>query len=200
MSFIFLSLFLNLEKLQHQPILNPIDPQLDPLNGPPVNPIPQINPLPNAILPQNQSDPMQDKLEKIESVLHKTSKIDGYLFNLKNMCPYPDIRLPKNFKFPDMDKFDGTGNPVMHLRMFVGTLQPVDLESRMFYNLFHRTLTGAAAQWFLSLEDSKTRNWEDIMDAFVAQYNYNIQLDVTLRDLETTRQNSGKTFVDFLSC
>ena len=61
------------------------------------------------------------------------------------------------------------------------------------------SLTGAAAQWFLSLEDSKTRNWEDIMDSFVAQYNYNTQLDVTLRDLETTCQNSGETFVDFLS-
>ena len=92
-----------LQTQQHQPIPNPVDPQLDPLNGPPVNPIPQINPLPNAILPQNQPDPMQDKLEKIESVLRKTGKIDGYLFNLKNMCPYPDIRLPKNFKFPDME-------------------------------------------------------------------------------------------------
>ena len=111
---------------------------------------------------------MQDKHEKIESVLRKTGKIDGYLFNLKNMCPYPDIRLPENFKFPDIDKFDGIGNPVVHLRMFVGTLQPMGLEPKMFYNLFHRTLTGAAAQWFLSLEDSKTRNWEDIMDAFVS--------------------------------
>ena len=104
-----------------------------------------------------------------------------------------------NFKFPDMDKFDRTRNPIVHLRMFVETLQPMGLEPRMFCNLFHRTLTGAAAQWFLSLEDSKTRNWEDIMDVFVAQYNYNTQLDVTLRDLETTRQNAGKTFMDFLS-
>ena len=115
------------------------------------------------------------------------------------MCPHPDVRLPENFKFPDMDKFDGTGNPVVHLRMFVGTLQPMGLEPKMFCNLFHHTLTGAAAQWFLSLEDSKTKNWEDIMDAFVAQYSYNTQLDVTLRDLETTRQNFGEAFVDFLS-
>ena len=92
-----------------------------------------------------------------------------------------------------------TGNPVVHLRMFVRTLQPMGLESGMFCNLFHRTLAGVAAKWFISLEDSKTRNWEDIMNAFVAQYNYNTQLDVTLRDLETTRQNSGKSFVDFLS-
>ena len=101
---------------------------------------------------------MQDKLEKIESVLRKTGKIDGYLFNLKNMCPYPDICLLENFKFPDIDKFDGTGNPVVHLRIFVGTFQRMGLKSRMFCNLFHRTLTGAAVQWFLSLEDSKTRN------------------------------------------
>ena len=108
------------------------------------------------------------------------------------MCPYPDIRLPEDFKFLDIDKFDGTGNPVVHLRMFLGTLQPMGFEPRIFCNLFHRTLTGAAAQWFLSLEDSKTKNWEDIMDAFVAQYNYNTQLDVILRDLETTLKMLGK--------
>ena len=65
---------------------------------------------------------MQDKLKKIENVLHKTGKIDGYLFNLKSMCPHTDIRPPENFKFLDMDKFDGTENPIVHLRMFVGTL------------------------------------------------------------------------------
>ena len=37
------------------------------------------------------------------------------------------------------------------------------------------------------------------MDAFVTQYNYNTQLDVTLRDLETTHQNAEETFIDFLS-
>ena len=37
------------------------------------------------------------------------------------------------------------------------------------------------------------------MDAFVTPYNYNTQLDVTLSDLETTCQNAGEIFVDFLS-
>ena len=103
----------NISQLQTQqnlPIPNvamPVDPLNNPLNNPPVNPLPHIN-LPAVLLP-NQPDPMQDKLEKIENVLRKTGKIDGYL---KNMCPYLDIRLPENFKFPDMDKFDGTGNPV----------------------------------------------------------------------------------------
>ena len=77
-----------LQTQQNQPIPNaalPVDPQLDPLNNPPVNPLSHINPLPNAVLPPNQPDPMQDKLEKIENVFRKTGKIDGYLFNLKNM-------------------------------------------------------------------------------------------------------------------
>ena len=122
-----------LQNQQNQPPPNvnlPIDPQFDPLNDPPVDPLPPANPHPNIVLPQNQPNPMQDKLEKIESALRKTGKIDGYLFNLKSMCPHPDVRLPENFKFPDMDKFDGTGNPVVHLRMFVGTLQPMGLEPK----------------------------------------------------------------------
>ena len=55
-----------LQTQQNQPIPNPALPndpqhlQPDPLNGPLVNLLPQINLLPNAILPQNQPDPMQD--------------------------------------------------------------------------------------------------------------------------------------------
>ena len=35
-------------------------------------------------------------------------------------------------------------------------------------------------------------------EAFVQQYSYNVQLDVSLRDLETTKQLSNKSFLDFL--
>ena len=40
--------------------------------------------------------------------------------------------------------------------------------------------------------------WEDIENIFVAQYAYNTQLDVTTRDLETTRQDVKGTFFAFL--
>ena len=37
-----------------------------------------------------------------------------------------------------------------------------------------------------------------MVEAFVQQYLYNVQLDVSLRDLETTKQLSNETFSDFL--
>ena len=54
-----------LQNPQNQPPPNanlPIDPQFDPLNGPPVDPLPPANPPPHIVLPQNLPDPMQDKL------------------------------------------------------------------------------------------------------------------------------------------
>ncbi|KAH7856362.1 hypothetical protein Vadar_000596 [Vaccinium darrowii] len=54
--------------------------------------------------------------------------------------------------------------------------------------LFPRTLSGMALRWLMKLDKSKTRTWEDVGNAFVVQYSYNQQLDVTTCDLETTRQ------------
>ena len=41
-------------------------------------------------------------------------------------------------------------------------------------------------------------DWNKMAEAFAQQYSYNVQLDVSLRDLETTKQLSNETFSYFL--
>ena len=65
--------------------------------------------------------------------------------------------------------------------------------------VFHQTLTGGALKWFFALEPSKIRTWEDIATAFAKQYEYNTQIDVTLRDLEITRQDARESISTFIS-
>ena len=65
--------------------------------------------------------------------------------------------------------------------------------------LFPQTLAKAALSWFLTLEATKIHTWEDIVRAFIDHYSYNQELDVTIRDLETTRQNSNESFAVFLA-
>ena len=64
--------------------------------------------------------------------------------------------------------------------------------------MFQNTLTGVALRWFLNLDDVGARNWEDIYREFHKQYKYNIEVDITRRDLETTKQEpkeSSSTFI-----
>ena len=53
--------------------------------------------------------------------------------------------------------------------------------------MFQNTLTGAALRWFLNLDDARARSWENIYYEFHNQYKYKIEVDVTRRDLETTK-------------
>ena len=41
-------------------------------------------------------------------------------------------------------------------------------------------------------------DWNKMAEAFAQQYSYNFQLDVSLKDLETTKQLSNELFSDFL--
>ena len=62
---------------------------------------------------------------------------------------------------------------------------------------FPQTLSGVALQWYLSLEKAKMNDWNKMAKTFVQQ-SYNIQLDVSLKDLETTKQLSNESFSNFL--
>ena len=65
--------------------------------------------------------------------------------------------------------------------------------------MFQNTLTGAAPKWFLNLDDAKARSWEDIYREFHKQYKYNIEVDITRTDLETTKQESKESFSTFIT-
>ena len=53
--------------------------------------------------------------------------------------------------------------------------------------MFQNTLIGATLRWLLNLDDARARNWEDIFQEFHKQYKYNMEMDITKRDLETTK-------------
>ena len=65
--------------------------------------------------------------------------------------------------------------------------------------MFQNILTEAALRWFLNLDDARARSWEDICREFHKQYKYNIEVDITRRDLETTKQEPKESFSTFIT-
>ena len=64
--------------------------------------------------------------------------------------------------------------------------------------VFSSNSSDVALQWYLSLENAKMNDWNKMIEAFAQQYSYSVQLDVSLRDLETTKQLNNELFSDFL--
>ena len=49
------------------------------------------------------------------------------------------------------------------------------------------------------MEGNRAKTWEDICREFHNQYKYNIEVDVTRRDLETTKQELKESFSAFIT-
>ena len=51
----------------------------------------------------------------------------------------------------------------------------------------------------LSLDPSKTKVWNELVELFVDQFIFITMIDVTLRDLEATKQGVGETFSEYMT-
>ncbi|MBY3556051.1 hypothetical protein HGI15_22190, partial [Modestobacter lapidis] len=65
--------------------------------------------------------------------------------------------------------------------------------------LFQESLTGSALRWFLSMDEAHVKTWEDVCNQFTDHYKYNNEVDVTRRDLETTKQGIHESFSSYIT-
>ena len=138
------------------------------------------------------------RIDQLEASAKKSALISAGGIDMDRLCLFPDAKLPDRFKAPDFAKFDGTGDPKTHLMGYVATMSLHNLGNEVMAQMFHQTLSGTALQWFLSLDAVRKRTWEDIGSAFVAQYDYNCLLKVTMRELEATKMTSKESFSDYV--
>ncbi|RVW39040.1 hypothetical protein CK203_089155 [Vitis vinifera] len=88
----------------------------------------------------------------------------------------PAASLPVKFRMPDIERYSGIGCPKIHLRL---------------YN------TGSSR--FASVEPSRLRTWEDVAHEFLTQFAFSVDIDVSRRNLEATRQRPDEFIYSFVS-
>ena len=65
--------------------------------------------------------------------------------------------------------------------------------------LFMLSLEGMVVNWYHGLEKSIWADWKELCSTFLKQYEYNTKLEVSIIDLELTKQKSNEFFFDFLT-
>ncbi|KAF5933448.1 hypothetical protein HYC85_029619 [Camellia sinensis] len=133
-----------------------------------------------------ETDPTALKLSKLEKLFKRSQGVKT-IPDIEDGYTDAAVTLPDRFKMPHIDRFDGSRDPMVHLRLFSDILRPMGLSRLQKLSLFSRTLSGVAAIWYAKLEDDVKRNWDKMAEAFITQYSYNTQIEITTRDLETTR-------------
>ena len=137
-------------------------------------------------------------MNKMEKMIRRARKIEE-LMDYDSLSLFPNARLPPNFKMPNLDKFDGIDCLKSHLKMYMRDMQPLGAIEEVLAQMFQNTLTEAALRWFLNLDDARARSWKDTCQEFHKQYKYNMEVDITRRDLETTKQELKKSFFTFIT-
>ena len=156
----------------------------------------EINKEPKKKEKSKETKEMSQEIKKMKGVLKRSQGMEDYMLDIEELCPFLDVQLPPKFKMPKMDSFDCIGNLKNHLKQYALAMKPLGLTMEKIILCSFRTFSGVALQWYLSLENVKMNDWNKTVEAFAPQYSYNVQLDVSLRDLETTKQLSNESFFD----
>ena len=138
------------------------------------------------------------RMKKVEEMIKRARKMED-LMDYQSLSLFPDVRLPPKFKMPTLDKFERTGYPKSHLKMYIRAMQPLGATEELLAQMFQNTLTGAALRWFLNLDDTRAKSWEGTCREFHNQYKYNIEMEITRRNLKTTKQEPKESFSTFIT-
>ena len=82
--------------------------------------------------------------------------------------------MPPKFKAPKFTKYNHTGDPCTHLRMFYRKMAPCGDNHHLLYQIFLDSLTGPMATWYVRLE--KTSSWREMANSFLEYYQFNTEI------------------------
>ena len=86
------------------------------------------------------------------------------------------------FKVPDFEKDKGNTCPLSHLVMYPRKMSTQTDNDQFLIHYFQDSLTGAALRWYMGLDSASVRTFNDLGEAFIKQYKYNIHIVLILLD------------------
>ncbi|XP_077217942.1 uncharacterized protein LOC143852445 [Tasmannia lanceolata] len=140
----------------------------------------------------------EDKFAKVNQDL-KIIKVQGPSgLTMREVSLFPDVQLPTSFKWPDINKYDGTGCPHMHFASFEGMLRSQKLSPKQLVMVFQMSLEGVEQKWLLHLPELPTMGWDRITSEFIKQFSHEDRTETSCRDLQSTKQQPMESFSDFV--
>ncbi|XP_039161733.1 uncharacterized protein LOC120290118 [Eucalyptus grandis] len=131
------------------------------------------------------SVPKADQDECVAKLEEKVRQLQESQSSLPfDLSVYEKVKMPSKFKMPEFERYDGTSCPKSHLQMYhVRMAQHVKNEPLMIQS-FHASLTGPALNWYVMKNINLLETWNEVADAFLKQYKFNMDIAPSREDLE----------------
>jgi len=119
-------------------------------------------------------------LEKWAALEERVRAVEGnHLYDpvkAAEMCLVPNIVIPKKFRVPEFIKYTGTQCPITHLKSYCNKMAEVVQDEKLLIHFFQDSLSDVALTWYMRLDNTKVKGWKDLVDAFIRQYKFNMDI------------------------
>ncbi|XP_061951881.1 uncharacterized protein LOC133674685 [Populus nigra] len=113
------------------------------------------------------------------------------------VCLVPNIVVPKDFRIPDFIKYIGLECPNTHLRSYYNKMAEVIRNDKLLIYFFQDSLAGSALSWYMRLDSVRIRSWRDLVEVFLKQYKFNLEIApdrTSLISMEKRSQESVRAY------
>jgi len=114
-----------------------------------------------------------------------------------DLCLVPDIQIPHKFKVPDFEKYKRKSCLEEHLTMYVRRMFAYAKDDQVLIFYFQESLASPASKWYMNLDKTRIRTFRDLCEAFVQQYQYNVDMAPDRSDLQAMTQGNKETFKEY---
>jgi hypothetical protein len=105
--------------------------------------------------------------------------------------------VPKDFRIQDFIKYTGLECPNTHLRSYYNKMAEVIRDDKLLIYFFQDSLAGSALSWYMRLDNGKIRSWRDLVEVFLKQYKFNLEIATdrtSLMSMEKRSQESVRAY------
>uniref|UniRef100_A0A2N9IPG5 Uncharacterized protein n=1 Tax=Fagus sylvatica TaxID=28930 RepID=A0A2N9IPG5_FAGSY len=146
--------------------------------------------------PEGKDSQLDSKIDSLEEKIRLIQGLNSFgNTDFSSMSWFPNMTVPPKFKAPEFEKYNGRGDPMIHLQMYCRKMAPYADNEPLLIQTFQDTLTGNAAEWYSQLK--KISHWKELADTFLAQYGFNSQIAPDRFDLQRMEKKSNETFREY---
>jgi hypothetical protein len=121
---------------------------------------------------------LREQLRELAGELRevKASCGNGVSAKARDLCLVSQFEVPKKFKVPDFDKYNGFSCPHSHVIRYVQKMDNYADNDALMIHCFQDSLTEDAADWYTSLSKDNIHTFEELAAAFESHYGFNTRL------------------------
>jgi hypothetical protein len=95
---------------------------------------------------------------------------------VREICLVPNVVVTKEFRVLKFIKYTRLECPNTYLRSYYNKMVEVIHNDKLLINFFKDNFYGSVLSWYMTLDNTRVKKWNDLANAFLRQYKFNIDI------------------------